>query len=156
MIIVQVCLFRRVRFQRSCIISLFQLASGKVPFPGRMGETLCNLVPGERPQKPYPIEAPGFTPDVWKIAEMCWDQNPKKRPAVRTVLRHFEGLVNGGGYACASTGDPCMTFFFFRRQRVPRGGLYGWEDFRSCANYVWVETELFLTAGMGVVIIVTA
>ena len=124
-------------FPTELIVSLFQLASGKVPFPGRMGETLCNLVPGERPQKPYPIEAPGFTPDVWKIAEMCWDQNPKKRPAVRTVLRHFEGIVNGGGHACTFTGNPCVTFFNDREYREedytagrpfdPAPTTFGWE-----------------------------
>ena len=51
---------------------------------------------GKRPEKPHHFEAPGLTPEVWEIAEMCWHEDPKKRPDTHTVLQHLEDLPNSG------------------------------------------------------------
>lgn len=54
---------------------------------------------GRRPEKPKRFDAPGLTPEVWKVAEMCWHQDPKKRPEAHTVLRHLEDITNSGTFA---------------------------------------------------------
>ena len=130
-------------FYRSHIF-LFQLATREVPFQEFDDVDIYPLLSkGKRPQKPYPFEAPGFTPDVWRIAEMCWHQKPKKRPAVHTVLRRLEDIANGGECTCTSARNPCVTFIWLlkHRQGVSRRGLYDSEDLPSCANCVWVGGE---------------
>ena len=41
---------------------------------------------GERPSKPRRFEAPGITPEVWSIAEGCWQKVMELRPYVEVVL----------------------------------------------------------------------
>jgi len=65
---------------------------------------------GKRPEKPQHFEAPGLTPEVWEIAEMCWHDDPKKRPEAHTVLQHLEDLANSS--TCTYT-----------RARISAGGL---------------------------------
>ena len=76
----------------------FQLATGKLPFPEFASPYHVHslVLQGERPSKPHRIEAPGFTPEVWRVAEMCWHEKPNKRPTVHTVLRYLEDIVNAG------------------------------------------------------------
>ena len=51
---------------------------------------------GIRPEKPQRFEAPGLTPEVWEIAEICWHKEPKERPEVHTVLQRLEDLAGLG------------------------------------------------------------
>lgn len=51
---------------------------------------------GERPQKPDHFEIPGLTLEVWEIAEMCWDKEPKERPDAHTILQYISNLMGSG------------------------------------------------------------
>jgi len=80
----------------------FQLVTRNVPFPEFTDANVMILVlKGGRPPKPHRFEVPGLTSEVWKIAEMCWHEEPRKRPEVRTILHYLEDLANPG--ACTHT-----------------------------------------------------
>ena len=84
----------------------FQLTTGKMPFPERTDPNVTILVfQGKRPSKPRRFEAPGITPEIWKIAEKCWHQKAKERPEVKTVLQDLENIVNAGG--CTHSASVC-------------------------------------------------
>ena len=80
-----------------------------VPFPEFTDPNVAILVSeGKRPPKPLYFEAPGLTPEVWKIAEMCWHEKPAERPEVHTVLQYLEDLANPGACVRASAVGPCI------------------------------------------------
>lgn len=54
------------------------------------------VLEGGRPHKPRHFDAPGMTPDVWKIARKCWHKKTEERPDVHAVLESLESLVNPG------------------------------------------------------------
>lgn len=71
-----------------------QLATGKVPFPEYTTLNVSLVTSkGKRPLKPARFEAPGITPEVWKIAKKCWHQKAEKRPEAHVVLRDLETLL---------------------------------------------------------------
>jgi len=110
MVIVEVRLFLRLYFRQGWKNFLLQLATGKMPLPGLFdSQVLVLLSKGKRPQKPHPFKAPGFTPDVWRIAGMCWHEKPKKRPTAHAVLRYLEDIATGGEYVRTTAGNPCVT-----------------------------------------------
>ena len=75
----------------------FQLVTRSTPFPKLTNfNVMIQVSDGLRPEKPRHFEAPGLTPEVWEIAEMCWHEDPKKRPDAHTVLRHLEDLASSG------------------------------------------------------------
>lgn len=89
-----------------------QLATRNIPFPELTDANVMILVlEGERPPKPHRFEVPGMTPEVWKIAEMCWHEKPKKRPEVRTVLQHLQDLANPGARTYIFAGCPYISCY---------------------------------------------
>jgi len=87
----------------------FQLVTRSAPFPKLTNfSVMIQVSEGIRPEKPQHFEAPGLTPEVWEIAEMCWHEDPERRPEAHVVLQHLEDLANSGTltYICtrASTG----------------------------------------------------
>jgi len=82
--------------------SRFQLATGEIPFPEYMDHNIIIMITkGSRPLKPRHLDAPGMTPEVWKIAQWCWLEKPEERPEVNAVLQHLENIANPG--MCALT-----------------------------------------------------
>jgi len=80
-----------------------KLVTGKPPFPESLDSNIRLLLSeGKRPQEPGYVWAPGITPGVWKVAEMCWHDEPKERPPVHTVLQDLEDIANAGGYTRTS------------------------------------------------------
>ena len=87
----------------------FQLATGKMPFPGSTDANVTILVfQGKRPPKPRRFEIPGVTPAVWKIAEKCWREKAKDRPEVNTVLQGLETIAHTGG--CTHSACICLPW----------------------------------------------
>ena len=95
MVIVEVCIFCRGTTYSGSGYLPFQLATGKMPFPGYSDHNIpIMILKGRRPPKPAHFEAPGITPAVWKIAEKCWHQKAKERPEAKVVLECLENLAN--------------------------------------------------------------
>jgi len=71
--------------------------TGKVLFPDLLNVQVVLVVSkGGRPFKPPGCEHLGLGPEVWKLTEKCWNQNPDRRPDVVSVLRRFQAIVSGG------------------------------------------------------------
>ena len=83
-----------------------QLATGEMPFGPEFTDhnVMIMITEGRRP-KPRSIDAPGMTPEVWKIAQKCWHKTAEERPEVNTVLRSLENIANSG--MCAHKADFC-------------------------------------------------
>jgi hypothetical protein len=93
MVIVEVCLFSLSAMLSSSIV-WFQLATGKVPFPEYADHSVIVMIlKGKRPLKPRPFDAPGMTPEVWRIAQKCWLEEAEERLEVNAVLK---SLSNSG------------------------------------------------------------
>ena len=76
-----------------------QLVTGKVPFPEYTDENVIVMIAkGGRPSRPRSFEAPGMTPEVWRIATKCWDENADQRPEASAVLQLLEPLSKSGVY----------------------------------------------------------
>jgi len=72
-----------------------EVFTGKVPFEGQKNEAVVLLISrGSRPEIPGNAQAVGLTGEVWKLLESCWQQTPKKRPAMEEVVRRWQGFVN--------------------------------------------------------------
>ena len=70
----------------------------KVPFQGQEPAVAASRVlRGERPEIPKNAAQIGLTPDIWKFLERCWNQNPKKRPKIKEVVRMWQKLVDAEG-----------------------------------------------------------
>ena len=64
-----------------------QVLTGTSPF-ARRGKTelACKVVlEGERPLRPRESEKLGFTNNVWKILQTCWEKDPSARPSIDAV-----------------------------------------------------------------------
>jgi hypothetical protein len=74
-----------------------QLVTGKIPFPEVTDPHLILLISkGKRPPQPRSFDAPGITPEVWRIATKCWRARAKKRPEINAVLQSLETLASLG------------------------------------------------------------
>lgn len=72
-----------------------------MPFPEFTDQNVIVMVAGgKRPSKPDPFEAPGITPEVWKIAQKCWNEKENERPEVDAVLKMLESLPKSGVCTC--------------------------------------------------------
>ena len=75
-----------------------EVFTGKIPFEGLRNEVvLLHISRGSRPEMPRNAHAVGLTVEMWKVLESCWQQNPKKRPEMREVVKKWEGFVEDGG-----------------------------------------------------------
>ena len=64
-----------------------EVFTGELPYGSARHETAILMIArGRRPEKPQGIESRGFTPEIWKHIQKCWDQNPAKRPSVDSLV----------------------------------------------------------------------
>ena len=64
-----------------------ELFTGALPFGDVRHETaILMIAQGQRPGKPQAAENRGFTPEIWKSIQKCWNQNPAKRPGIDDVV----------------------------------------------------------------------
>ena len=72
-----------------------EVYTGKVPFeeePPAMAP--WRILKGERPEIPEDAERMGLTKEIRELLERCWHQNPKKRPAMKEVVRKWRRFVD--------------------------------------------------------------
>ena len=62
-----------------------QTFTGRSPFANfQLG--VFNIVSGKRPKRPDMLRHDR----LWEIVEMCWNQEPKKRPTIPQLLEFFQ------------------------------------------------------------------
>jgi len=107
MVIVEACPFLN-SIMRRCSNLRLQLVTGKIPFYRHSNGMVSHLVlGGTRPLKPDPFDAPGMTPQVWKIAEECWHGEAQRRPDAKAVLQRLENVEAEAGVC--TPGAPVAT-----------------------------------------------
>ena len=63
--------------------------TGRVPFVTKnYHSALYDIMSGKRPRRPEMLSNDG----LWKLVEMCWDQDPRKRPATWELLESLRVL----------------------------------------------------------------
>ena len=71
-----------------------EVFTGKIPFEGQKNEVVVlRISRGGRPEMPENAQAVGLTNEMWKLLESCWNQNPKRRPAMEDVVRRWQRFV---------------------------------------------------------------
>ena len=86
-----------------------EVFTGKLPFEGQKDEAvLLRILEGGRPEMPRNAQVVGFTEEMWKLLEACWQQNPKKRPTMKEVVRRWRKFVEHD-----DDNDVVTGFFFF-------------------------------------------
>lgn len=74
-----------------------KLVTGKVPFAEYTDQNVIVMIAkGKRPSRPHSFDAPGITPEVWKVAQKCWNGKVGERPEISTVLEMLEPLEKSG------------------------------------------------------------
>jgi hypothetical protein len=69
------------------LIQLVQVLTGMTPFGKLTGpEVVFKVLGGERPSKPQDALNLGFSDEVWRLVEGCWQTEPEDRPTVKSVL----------------------------------------------------------------------
>ena len=64
-----------------------EVFTGELPFGDVRHETaILMIAQGKRPEKPSGAESRGFTTEIWRFTQRCWQQNPTKRPDINTVV----------------------------------------------------------------------
>jgi len=68
-----------------------EVFTGALPFGDVRHETaILMIAQGQRPVKPQVEESHGFTPEIWKYIQKCWNQNPAKRPIIEGVVSAWQ------------------------------------------------------------------
>ena len=87
------CKWGRSKFHSS-LTWIRQVLSGNVPYWNIT--LLCAMraiMGGDRPQKPKAAESIGFTDELWRMVERCWQENRDERPGVREILHCLESTA---------------------------------------------------------------
>ena len=95
-----------------------EVFTGKIPFGEQKNEdVVINILAGARPKMPGNAQDVGLTGEMWKLLEDCWHQNPKKRPAMKEVVKRLQKFVEGNTVTeCVQTSSyvephthPCLN-----------------------------------------------
>ena len=71
-----------------------EVFTGKIPFEERKNQAVVHRISqGGRPGMPGHSEAVGLTVEIWNLLESCWQQDPKKRPAMEGVVRRWRKFL---------------------------------------------------------------
>ena len=93
-----------------------EIFTGALPFGDVRHETaILMIAQGQRPGKPQAAESRGFTPEIWKFIQKCWNQNPARRPGINDVVGAWQRFDSQERCALCSTiqhrpltpGPPC-------------------------------------------------
>jgi len=70
---------------------VIEVFAGELPFGDVRHETaILMIAQGKRPEKPSGAESRGFTTEIWRFTQRCWQQNPTKRPGINTVVNAWQ------------------------------------------------------------------
>jgi len=71
-----------------------EVFTGKIPFEDETQATSAlRILRGGRPEMPENALTVGLTGEMWQFFEICWQQNPEKRPTMAEVVRRWQGFV---------------------------------------------------------------
>lgn len=71
-----------------------EVFTNKIPFEQQRNETaVLRISQGGRPEMPTDGQAVGLTTGMWGILQDCWQENPRKRPAMGEVVRRWQRFV---------------------------------------------------------------
>ena len=97
------------------IYSFVQILTGKLPFfyISSDSSVIVLMIDGKRPERARYLPTI-FTGPMWDLIVNCWDQDPKKRPDMETVVRCLENmwLVVFAGF-CLHALHCCVTVVYF-------------------------------------------
>ena len=62
--------------------------TGRAPFTINTSAAVFEIIAGNRPGRPAMLR----DDKLWEIVERCWDQEPRKRPAISQLLESFRVL----------------------------------------------------------------
>lgn len=89
----------------------------KKPFDGESDPRVVGRIfQGDRPRFPQNAIDVGFTTQMYRFLQKCWDSDPEKRPAIAEVETTWEGLVEN---------DECVS----RTANRNRSFLYAYHSF---------------------------
>ena len=66
-----------------------KIYTGYIPFHNivRDGTVMKKVVEGSRP--PRPADTSLLSDKIWKVIEMCWNQEPQDRPSAQSVIEQL-------------------------------------------------------------------
>lgn len=71
-----------------------EIYTGEIPFKEQTSEAVVlHILRGGRPEIPANAQELGLTAKMWKFLESCWQENPKKRPTMREVVRIWQNFA---------------------------------------------------------------
>ena len=73
---------------------IYEVLSGQAPFATfRDPEIIVLVLEGKRPERPKGEGGKLFASGVWEKLELCWKEQPDKRPNARQILMGLEGKL---------------------------------------------------------------
>ena len=73
---------------------IYEVLSGQPPFSTcRDVEIIVLVLEGKRPERPRRDVGKLFADGVWETLELCWEEQPEKRPNARQILMGLEGKL---------------------------------------------------------------
>lgn len=101
-----------------------EVFTGALPFGDVRHETaILMIAQGQRPGKPQGAESRGFTPEIWKFTQKCWNQHPAKRPGAGDVVVAWQRFESEERYVLFST--------------VWRRPPHSWVRYVDCGGIRW-------------------
>lgn len=83
-----------------------EVLTGKPSFEGyHEPEVMSSILKGDRPELPQNAGDLGLTVPMWGFIQMCWDQNPTKRPEIDEVVKTWEGFLQNYEYVQRALND---------------------------------------------------
>lgn len=117
MVIVEVCPLVESLASPSSDRFCLKLVTGKAPFPECTDQNVIFMIAEDkRPVKPRCFGAPGMTPEVWEVAQNCWNKKPSGRLEIDSVIKSLEPLTKSGVFTDELPGGRIFTFKHHRQQ----------------------------------------
>ena len=86
---------------------IYEVLSRRRPFAPLRGFIIMRKVlDGERPKRPRGVRGAWFQDNVWEMLERCWEEQPKDRPSLNTVLLCLQGATRPPGPSFHVDEDP--------------------------------------------------
>ena len=86
-----------------------EIFTGTVPFEKQtLTMAASRILHGERPEMPGNAPEVGLTSEMWKLLESCWQQDPKKRPAMEEVVKEWRKFVEQNGDGGCGIATECV------------------------------------------------
>lgn len=103
-----------------------EFMTGNMPFPDSTDlEVIFMVLAGRRPRKPRCFIAPVTTPEVWSIAQECWNQNAEQRLGINCVPEGLERIASFDANGCGPSMLEQSLLEFGKNSRV---------DSKSCES----------------------